>query len=78
MSNYKTLKNTWVESCVKSGVEGFFISYAVEGAITDSSRGVRAGLPIDYPIVNSPVKEPSPLNTRWIYNKPDVSISGIL
>jgi len=39
--------------------------------------GVRAGLPVDTPI-SGPVREPGPLNTRWIYNKPNYNIVGIL
>ena len=72
-SSYKSLRNSWTESR-----ETFFIAYAVEGPMIDPSQGLRAGLPIDYPLVNSPVKEPSPLNTRWEYNPGPVSLVGIL
>ena len=72
-SSYMSLKNTWTES-----QENFFIAYAVEGPMVDPSQGLRAGLPIDYPLINSPVKEPSPLNTRWEYNPGPVSLTGIL
>ena len=68
---YKKLKDTYSK-------ENFFVSYAVNGPIIDKSEGLRAGLPTDFPLKNSPVKEPSPLNNRWIYNKPEMNISGIL
>ena len=74
MDKYKTLKNTYNNS---DTTEYFFVSYAVEGPIIVPSYGLRAGLPVDTPI-KGPVKEPSPLNTRWIYNNPDKNMSGIL
>ena len=73
LSVYSSLKDTWAEP-----QETFFIAYAVEGPMIDPSQGLQAGLPIDYPLINSPVKEPSPLNTRWEYNPGPVSLSGIL
>lgn len=73
MSKYVALKDTWKSSIV----ENFFISYAVEGPMINPSMGVRAGLPVDTPI-SGPVREPGPLNTRWIYNKPNYNIVGIL
>ncbi len=72
-TDYKLIKNTW-----STPGEKFFISYAVEGPISDPSHGLRLGLPIDYPLVNSPIKEPSPLNTRWRYNPEYPSLSAIL
>jgi len=69
--NYKKLKDTYSK-------ENFFVSYAVNGPIVDKEDGVRAGLPVNHPLQNSPVKEPSPLNNRWIYEKPEMNISGIL
>jgi hypothetical protein len=60
---YKVIRNTWLKP-----KESFFVSYAIRGPIVNPSQGLRAGLPVNYPLVNSPVKEPSPLNTRWQYN----------
>ena len=68
--NYKQLKNTYTK-------EKFFVSYAVNGPIVDKEHGVRAGLPVNSPI-SGPVSEPSPLNTRWEYELPEVQINGIL
>ena len=47
--------------------EYFFVSYAVNGPIIDKSEGIRTGLPTNFPLQN-----------RWIYNKPEMNISGIL
>lgn len=69
--NYSQLKNT---GCLSQ--ENFLVKYAVSGQLVDPAMGVRAGMPIDYPLCNSPVKEPSPLNTRWMYNQPTPN-SGI-
>ena len=68
--NYKQLKNTYTK-------ENFFIAYAVNGPIINHDYGIRAGLPVTNEI-SGPVKEPSPLNTRWEYKLPDLSIDGIL
>jgi len=68
--NYKQLKNAYLK-------EKFFVSYAVLGSIVDKEHGDRAGLPVNYPI-SGPVTEPSPLNTRWQYELPEVPIEGIL
>lgn len=73
-TQYKIIKNTWVQY----PTERFFVAYAVDGPIVDSSHGLRVGLPIDHPLVNSPVKEPSPLNTRWEYNPGKVPLTTIL
>ena len=48
--------------------ENFFVSYAVKGNMVNSFSGVRADMPSNLPMCNSPVKEPSPLNTRWKYD----------
>lgn len=56
--------------------EKFFISYAVNGSIIDPENGIRAGQPVIHPI-KGPVKEPSPLNTRWQFD-PNVGPEGIL
>jgi hypothetical protein len=68
--NYSLLKNTYTK-------EPFFVAYAVRGPMVDPEEGDRAGLPVTHPI-SGPVSEPSPLNTRWQYELPDVPISGIL
>ena len=47
--------------------ENFFMSYAVNGSLINPEEGIRAGEPILHPI-NGPVKEPSPLNTRWQFD----------
>ena len=67
---YKKLKDTYVK-------ENFFVGYALNGPMVDPEHGVRAGMPVLHPI-KGPVKEPSPLNTRWEYVPPDVPIDGIL
>ena len=71
MPGYKTLGNYWCNSCSGSTREKFFMSYALNGAIIDPENGVRAGIPTVYPLKNSPVSEPSPLNTRWMYEIPE-------
>ena len=72
-TQYKAVKNTWVNPSEK-----FFVAYAVEGPMVNPSKGLRAGLPVDHPMWDSPVKEPSPLNTRWVYNPGNVPITTIL
>lgn len=67
--NYCTLKETYTG-------ENFFISYAVNGSMIDPQHGVRAGIPVDHPICG-PVKEPSPLNTRWEYDNGTINPVGI-
>jgi hypothetical protein len=65
--NYKKLHNAYNK-------ENFFISSAVRGPIIDKEDGVRQGMPIIGPI-NGPVKEPSPLNSEYVYDF-DMSIKG--
>ena len=55
--DYKQLKNTGTYS-----KENFFISYAVRGSTCKD--GTRFDIPTKHPI-DAPVKEPSPLNTRY-------------
>jgi len=69
--NYKKLKDTYLR-------ESFFTTYALRGDLADKSTGGRYGIPSDYPLIDSPVTEPSTLNNRWVFNKPDVGINGIL
>jgi len=73
-SNYKVTKNTW---CGQDTNERFFVAYAVEGPMEVPQLGLRAELPVDHPIPG-PVHEPSPLNTRYLYNPPDQPIVNIL
>lgn len=68
--NYSKLKDVYSK-------ENFFMSYALNGSLTDPENGIRAGLPDNHPI-KGPVKEPSPLNTRWIYDTETISPIGIL
>ena len=68
--NYKQLKNTYIK-------ESFFVSYALNGSIVDKKHGDRSGIPVNHPI-SGPVHEPSPLNTKWEYELPEVPIEGIL
>ena len=56
--------------------ENFFVSYAVRGPVF--VNGTRWDMPTLYPLCNSPVKEPSPLNTRWKYDPIVTDKSGIL
>jgi hypothetical protein len=48
--------------------ENFFVSYAMNGSVVDHATGNRAGLPVRHNLCNSPVKEPSPLNTEYTIN----------
>jgi hypothetical protein len=75
-NQYQLLENTW--SCPINKTEYFFVTYALNGSIADPSIGTRYGIPTDYPLKNSPVTEPSPLNTRWKYNLPNKKLTGIL
>ena len=61
-TTYKVLRDTWRST--EPTVEHFFTAYALNGAIVDPSMGLRTGLPVNHPI-EGPVREPSPLNTRW-------------
>ena len=70
--NYSRLKHTWGSSLQ----ENFFVSYAVRGPMVDPENGLRAGMPVNHPLCNSPVIEPSILNTRWMYSPP-IPKSGI-
>lgn len=72
-TQYRVSRDTWTALGEK-----FFVAYAVDGPMVDPSQGLRAGLPVDHPLWNSPVKEPSPLNTRWEYNPGNVPLTTIL
>ena len=68
-NNYKILQNTWNSHKVylekfSSVPEGFNVTYAVRGPITNSQVGGRGGIPRLGPIPG-PLPEPSPLNVEW-------------
>ena len=65
MNKYKKINDTWV----LENKETFFVRYAVRGPIIDPCYGLEAGMPVNHPIPG-PVSEPSPLNTRYIYDLP--------
>ena len=44
--------------------ENYFVSYAVEGPIGCPCQGTRFDMPKRYPLKDSPVIEPSPLNSE--------------
>ena len=48
--------------------ENYFVGYAMEGALTDPSYGSRTGLPARHNLCNSPVENPSPLNSEGHIN----------
>jgi hypothetical protein len=68
---YKKLKDTWSNKTK----ENFFVGYALNGAVVNHS-GLRTGTPSLEPLCDSPVQEPSPLNTRWKYI-PQTTYDGI-
>jgi len=72
MKNYSLLKTAYPVT-----KEQFFVGYAVNGPIVDKKHGGRLGLPETHPI-SGPVKEPSPLNNRWMYEQEKIKIDGIL
>ena len=61
---YKNLN----ESYKGDTTEDFFVSYAVRGGLINPYLGTRAGMPVFGPILNSPVLEPSPLNSQFVYD----------
>ena len=70
-TNYKILQNTCESNSHKvylekfsSVPEGFNITYAVRGPISNSVVGGRSGIPRLGPIPG-PLPEPSPLNVEW-------------
>lgn len=69
--NYETL-----EPLNHNKPENFFVGYAVRGNINKETAS-RNDMPYLYPLKNSPVYQPSPLNTRYKYI-PEVSTVGIL
>jgi hypothetical protein len=71
---YIMLKDTYMNKNYKK--EDFFVSYAVTGSIANTHEGTRYGMPSLYPLINSPVVLPSPLNTRWKYI-PITSYEGV-
>ncbi len=61
---YKNLK----ESYKGDLTEDFFLSYAIRGGMVNPWLGTRAGMPALGPMWNSPVFEPSPLNSKFVYD----------
>jgi hypothetical protein len=79
MSCYVSLKNTWENptSYKKlNAIEKFFMTYALRGSMVNKETGVRMDIPVNHPIFG-PVKEPSPLNTRWKYSPREPTV-GVL
>jgi hypothetical protein len=76
---YVQLKNTYKSPYTPKNPnkEDFFVSYAVNGGIANSAEGIRYGMPSLYPMIDSPVVLPSPLNTRWRYIPP-MSYVGVI
>lgn len=66
---YATLNKTY---------EGFFVRYALNGSIADKEEGTRYGMAKLGPLKNSPVKEPSILNTPLQAKNFKFNLSGIL
>jgi len=48
--------------------ENFFVAYAMDGRVIDKSTGNRAGLPVRHNLCDSPVEQPSPLNSEYKIN----------
>jgi hypothetical protein len=72
MSNYCKLKNTY---------EDFFVRYALNGSIADKQTGTRYGMPKLGPLRDSPLKQPSILNTKFQYTMSknnNLNLSGVL
>ena len=57
--------------------ENFFVRYALRGPIVVRSLGLRQGLPRDTPL-SGPVREPSPLNNRYLWNPAPPPLTGII
>lgn len=79
MSCYVSLKNTWeTPSSVKNpnAIEKFLMTYALRGSMSNKETGNRMDIPVNHPI-SGPIKEPSPLNTRWKYSPGEPTI-GVL
>lgn len=76
--NYKHIDNSWknIYKNMNNSKEQFFVSYAVRGPMVVPSYGLELDLPVNHPI-SGPVREPSPLNTRWKYD-PGFSGLGVL
>ena len=66
---YLTLNQTY---------EGFFIRYALNGSIADKEDGTRYGMAKLGPLKNSPVKQPSILNTPLQGKNFKFNLSGVL
>jgi hypothetical protein len=53
------------------------ISGSVRGPMISPSLGLRSDLPVRHPLYFSPVFQPSPLNSEYIYNTP-FCMTGVL
>lgn len=71
-NNYHTFHQTWTNPMSK---EKFFVSYAVRGPTVLPQYALQQDMPVNHPICG-PVKEPSPLNTRYQYS-PTEPCNGI-
>ena len=56
--------------------ENYFVGYALEGAMAHPSYGGRMGLPVRHNLCNSPVENPSPLNSQGHVNCNSCNKSG--
>ena len=66
-SNYGDWTDLWGYQI--GGVrENFFVGYALDGQMNDTHNGLRSGLPERHNLCNSPVKNPSPLNSEGHVN----------
>lgn len=61
--NYKNLREGYAPL-----VEDFFMRYALNGNMINKDIGTRAGMPGLGPRFNSPVLEPSPLESQFVYD----------
>lgn len=64
-TGYKTLGNYWCKSCCPNK-EQFFVSYALNGSLIPGTM-TRYGMPQLWPMEDSPVHGPSPLNNQYMY-----------
>ena len=74
-NNYVTLDRVCTQNCKKDIREDYFVSYAVRGGMAVPDMGLRYGMPSYLPLVNSPVTEPSPMNSsyRWLNSLPVIN-----
>ena len=79
-NNYVTLDRVCNQNCKKDIREDYFVSYAVNGPMVIPQMGLRAGMPIYGPEVNSPVSQPSSMNSPyyWLNSLPIINTMAIL